>query len=122
MDLSAYWSAVLEQREGALAAFFCPGAEVFWPNTNECFTAAEFVRANCAYPGSWAGEIQRIVETGGQIITAVRVWDRNSAASFHVVSFFRLREGKILRLEEYWGDDGEAPRWRREMGIGRPIR
>ena len=25
-------------------------------------------------------------------------------------------------LEEYWGDDGPPPRWRQEMGIGRPIR
>ena len=29
--------------------------------------------------------------------------------------------GKIVRLDEYWGDDGPAPEWRRALGIGRPI-
>ena len=60
---------------------------------------------------------------GPCIITPVHVWAREvPQLSFHVASFFRLREGKIARLEEYWGDDGPAPGWRQEKQIGTPIR
>lgn len=52
LDLSAYWAAALAQRAGEMAAFFAPGARVLWPNTNERFTAEEFIRANCEYPGA----------------------------------------------------------------------
>ena len=41
--------------------------------------------------------------------------------SFHVVSFIRLENGLIKELTEYWSDDGEAPEWRKEMKIGKPI-
>ena len=52
LDISACWAAALAQRAGEMAGFFTPGARVLWPNTNERFTAAEFIRANCEYPGA----------------------------------------------------------------------
>jgi hypothetical protein len=51
----------------------------------------------------------------------MRVYTRDGSASFHAASFFTLRDGLIASLDEYWGDDGPAPVWRREMGIGCPI-
>lgn len=29
--------------------------------------------------------------------------------------------GMISRMDEYWGDDGEPPAWRKDMNIGVPI-
>ena len=29
---------------------------------------------------------------------------------------------KIISIDEYWSDDGDAPPWRQEMHIGRPIK
>ena len=81
----------------------------------------EFIRANCEYPGSWDGEIERAEQAGNLLITAVRVWSADWKLSFHVTSFIQIRDGKITALDEYWGDDGTAPRWRQEMKIGRPI-
>ncbi|MBQ2854219.1 MAG: nuclear transport factor 2 family protein [Oscillospiraceae bacterium] len=122
MEIAEYWSAVLEQDREAMAEYFCPDAKVFWHNTNECFTVPELIRVNCDYPGAWAGEIEHVAETGDQIITAVRIWEKDGAASFHAVSFFSLQDGRIQTIQEYWGDDGEPPRWRQEMGVGKPIR
>lgn len=122
MDIHEYWSAVLRQDRKALLDFFREDARVNWHNTNECFTAAEFVRANCDYPGSWDGDVERVVELPGEVITVTHVYDKAKTVSFHVVSFLRLRGNKIQSLDEYWGDDGQPPRWRQEMGIGRPIR
>lgn len=81
----------------------------------------EFIRANCEYPGSWDGEIERAEQAGNLLITAVRVWSADWKLSFHVTSFIQIRDGKITALDEYWGDDGTAPQWRQEMKIGRPI-
>ena len=92
-----------------------------WHNTNEQFTVEEFIRANCEYPGQWDGEVERVVEQGGLVITATRVWAAGGGPSFHVVSFIQLREERIISVDEYWGDDGAPPQWRVEKQIGRAI-
>ena len=122
MDINAYWSAVLRQDAEELRGYFAPGAWVNWNNTNEHFTAGEFIRANCEYPGDWDGEIEQTVDTGGTVVTALRVWSKGGSLSFHVTSFIRLEGYKIASIDEYWGDDGEAPEWRREKHIGSPIK
>lgn len=122
IDIAAYWAAALAQRPREMAEFFAPEALVRWPNTNECFTAAEFIRANCEYPGRWEGEIERTEAMGPLLVTVVRVFDPGRTVSFHVTSFFRVKEGRIAALEEYWGDDGPPPAWRQALHLGRPIR
>ncbi len=32
------------------------------------------------------------------------------------------KDGKIAQVDEYWGDDGEAPQWRQDMHIGNKIK
>ena len=108
----ALWADIGAQRWDALAAYFLPGALIFWHNTDECFTAEEFVRANREYPGNWRIEIERVHALADAAATAVRVYGPDGT-SFHAASFFTFRHGKIVRLDEYWGDDGPGPVWRR---------
>ncbi|MFR6331654.1 MAG: hypothetical protein ACLUOI_24545 [Eisenbergiella sp.] len=54
--LEKYWRAVLEQQADELPYFFKEDACIRWHNTREQFTVNEFIRANCEYPGEWAGE------------------------------------------------------------------
>lgn len=51
MDIVQYWQAVLAQQPQQMRRFFDPEAAINWHNTGEQFTAEEFIRANCAYPG-----------------------------------------------------------------------
>ena len=102
--------------------FFAPGASVRWHNTNEAFSAEEFIEVNCEYPGAWDGEVERVERIGGLTVTAVRVFAADRGASFHVVSFFHVRDGKIVSIDEYWGDDGAPPQWRLDKKIGRTIK
>lgn len=122
MNIHHFWKDVLEQNRAELASYFQPGATIRWHCSNEQFTVQEYIRANCEYPGDWDGEIERIEEFGDTIITAVRVYPRDRSASFHVVSFIRLLDGRISEIDEYWSDDGSAPEWRQQMRIGKPIR
>ena len=121
-DVQAFWNAVLRQDPTAMRPFFHPDAQVNWHNTNECFTAKEFIRANCVYPGRWTGKIERVTAVDGGVITAAHVCGPDGTPSFHVVSFFRVADGKIAALDEYWGDDGDAPQWRQALRIGRKIK
>lgn len=40
----------------------------------------------------------------------------------HVVCRIKLKDGKIASMDEHWADDGEAPKWRQDMKIGRKIK
>ena len=86
------------------------------------FTVEEYIRANCEYPGEWDGVIERTETVGNLTVAVVNVYAKDRSVSFHVVSFMRIEEDRICALDEYWGDDGEAPQWRREMNIGVSIR
>ena len=113
--VSAYWRAILDQDADALPRFFTEDAVICWHNTDERFTVSQFVRANCEYPGQWQGKIKHQEQHGNHLTTVVRVW--NEKASFHVTSFYLLQDDKIYTLNEYWGDDGPAPQWRKEMHL-----
>jgi len=122
LNIREFWQDVLEQNEEKLQAYFHEDATICWHCSNELFTVSEYIRANCEYPGQWAGEIERIEETADSIITAVRVFPKDNSSSFHVVNFSKIESGLIIEMDEYWSDDGIAPDWRRWMNIGKPIR
>ena len=121
MDISGFWAAVLRQDGQAMRTYFHEDAQVNWHCTNERFTAEEFIRVNCEYPGDWAGEVERVETAGATVITVTRVYPKDRSASFHVTSFMKITDGRIAAMDEYWADDGPAPQWRRQMHIGRPI-
>jgi len=122
MDIKQFWRAVLDQDRNGIRKYFEDDAYVNWHCTNEHFTVDEYVKANCDYPGEWDGEIEKIECAENLMITATRVFSKDKSASFHVVSFIRVENDKIRSIDEYWGDDGDAPLWRKELKIGKPIR
>lgn len=117
-----FWNDVAGQDAEALRSYFHPNAYVRWNNTNEHFNVDEYITANCEYPGDWRGEVERIEQTGDLVISVTRVWLADNSVSFHATSFFEFSYDKILVLNEYWGDDGEAPGWRLDKHIGTPIK
>ena len=113
--IKSFWNDVISQNRDKLPNYFTKNAEVIWHCTNERFNVEQYVRVNCDYPGSWDGEIEKVVETEDGVIVAGHVISKDKTISCHVVSFITLDGDKISRLEEYWGDDGEAPEWRRDI-------
>lgn len=122
MDIHSFWKDVLAQNAAALNGYFQPDAQICWHCTNERFSVAEFIRANCEYPGEWDGKTERLIANGDELITVTHVFSKTGHISCHVVSFIRLAHGKIAQLDEYWGDDGPAPEWRQAMNIGKAIK
>ncbi len=122
MDLQRYLKATMDQDAASMRSFFQDDAVICWHNTNERFTLEEYILANCEYPSQWQGEFERIENLGDRIITAAHVFTKDGSLSFHVTSFLELQGDQIIRLDEYWGDDGPAPQWRQDLNIGTPIR
>lgn len=114
-----YWNHIAAQDEEELRKYFHKDACVRWHDTNEQFNVEEFIRANCDYPGSWCGEVERVEHVENIIITVAHVWSKEN--SFHVTSFFGMKDDKIKVLDEYWGEDGLVPQWRIDKHIGQPI-
>ncbi len=93
-----------------------------WHCTNEHFTVDEFIIANCEYPGEWDGEVKRVEEKGDLIIAVANVYPKDRSASFHAVSFIKIKDDKIVAMDEYWADDGLPPQWRTDKNIGTKIK
>ncbi len=122
MNIQDFMSAVLRQDAEAMRAFFLPDAYINWHNTNEHFTLEEYIRANCEYPGDWTGEIEKIIQAQDVLVVATHVYSTDSTISCHCTSFITLRDDKIAFMDEYWGDDGDVPQWRKEKHIGTRIK
>lgn len=114
-----FWKDVASQNKEKLRTYFCENAIIKWHCTNEFFSVDEYIIANCEYPGSWNGEVERIIQFDNEIITVARIWSEDM--SCHVTSFFLMEDNKIKELDEYFGDDGIAPKWRLDKKIGMPI-
>lgn len=117
-----FWQDVTEQNAAGLREYFSKDALIKWHNTNELFNVEEYLIANCEYPGNWMGEIQRIEVLDDLIITVARVHDLQDGISVHATSFIRFHDGKIIEMDEYWGDDGKVPQWRLDKKIGTVIK
>ncbi|MBQ3136763.1 MAG: nuclear transport factor 2 family protein [Clostridia bacterium] len=122
MDIYKFQKAVLEQNEDEIRKYFHPDAYVKWHCTNELFTVDEFIIANCEYPGEWDGEVERTEEKDDLIIAVTNVYPKDRSTSFHAVSFIKIKDDKIISMDEYWADDSLPPKWRLDKNIGRSIK
>ena len=122
MNIHEFWKAVLVQDENEIRKYFHEDAYVNWHCTNEHFNLDEYIIANCEYPGEWNGVVERTEEMGNLLVTVANVYPKNKSVSFHVTSFIRIVNDKIISLDEYWADDSDAPQWRLDKHIGTAIK
>ena len=121
--MAAFWRDATEQNAAGLRRYFAEDAVIRWHNTNELFNLEEYIIANCEYPGTWTGEIERLIEADADtVITVVRVHDPEDDVSVHATSFLRFSDEKIVEMDEYWGNDGQIPKWRQAKKIGHQIK
>jgi ketosteroid isomerase-like protein len=84
-----------------------------WPQSGERIRGrANFVAVNENYPahGRWEFTVNRIFAEGNEVISDVGVTD--GVVRARVITFSRVREGKILHQTEFWPDPFEAAPWR----------
>ncbi|MBZ0304179.1 MAG: nuclear transport factor 2 family protein [Anaerolineae bacterium] len=100
-------------RELLHADFVCE-----WPQSRERIRGADnYLAVNQHYPGSWRIYILKIVADADEAVSEVEIEytnDNGAVRQDRAVSFFRLRDGKIVYLREYWPEPYAAPDWRRQ--------
>ena len=62
---------------------------------------------NESYPGTWRCAVRRIEECTDGVVTVTEIGDDRT--SLFAVSFFRVRDGRISAVEEYFADNGPPP-------------
>lgn len=118
VDIAAYVAAILAQDAEGMRRWLHPEAEVRWVHSRERFTAEEYIRANCAYPDSWQGHIERLERIGDLVIAVIRILSSDHQIRLRSVAFLKLKDGWVVDQEEYFCEDGNPPAWRQELGIG----
>ena len=120
-----FWRDFHEQNWSGLAGYFSDSAVINFHHTNEQFTLEEYIRLNAEYPGVWDIGIERVIgpisEIGNTVISVTKTFTPDKGIFFHAISFYIFEGEKIAKLDEYWGEGGEPPKWRKEMKIGRQI-
>ncbi len=84
-----------------------------WPQSGERVRGRDnFVAINAAYPaaGRWSFTVHRVVADEAGAVSDVSVTD--TARHDRVISFFRMRDGRVWRVVEYWPDPFDAAPWR----------
>ncbi|MGL5150064.1 MAG: nuclear transport factor 2 family protein [Cetobacterium sp.] len=113
-----FFKDVIEQKKERLREYFDSEAKILWYETNEKFTVDEYLIANCEYPGDWIGEVKRVESIGDLVIFVGEVMPKDKSSRHYCTSFMKLKNNKIVLLEEYWTEEVKVPIWRKEKNIG----
>lgn len=108
----ALWSAFQDRDWTRARALLAEGFEARWWTSGEHFTTADgFIEAQATYPEGWA---IRVIECArlddGRVMSMVRV--DHPPGTFYATSFFRVQDGQIIAIDEYWATAEAPPAWR----------
>ena len=79
-----------------------------WPQSRERIRGREnYIALNQNYPGTWSIAIRRLIAEGDQVASEVVMTYGEEVVQ--AVSFFELRDGKIIRQVDYWPEPYPAP-------------
>lgn len=114
-DILQYWQATVYQSSDEMRSFFDEKAIIRWHNTKEVFDVKKFISINCNYPDKWDFEIERIELIENLYICVVKIFNISKTIEHYVVSFIKVKDEKIISIDEYWGENTAPPNWRLQM-------
>ena len=111
-----YWRLMASNDFWSVGAVLADDFILEWPQSNERIRGREkLAQMNAEYPshGPWRFTINRVVAGVDEVVTDVSVTD--GAQRARAISFFTIRDGKIVKIIEYWPEPFEAPENRRHL-------
>jgi ketosteroid isomerase-like protein len=111
-----FWRLMATNDFHAVGAVLADDYVMEWPMSNERLRGRErYAAMNIEYPahGPWRFTVHRIVGNDTEAVSDVSVTD--GVQQGRAISFFTLREGKIVRQVEFWPDPYEPPANRRHL-------
>ncbi len=108
-----YWEALNSQDYGALKEMYTEDAVQEWPQSGERIVGRDNIMAvNENYPGMPNATQRRTIAGGDLLIAEVTLNYPGDVGTYHSISIFELRDGKVARETDYFGAPFEAPAWR----------
>lgn len=116
----ALWAAFQARDWKRARALLRPDLQATWWTSGERFTNADvFIGAQSEYPEGWQIrliECERLED--GRVLSLVRV--DHAPHHFYATSIFRLDDGRIVAIDEYWATAEAPPAWRAALDpVGR---
>lgn len=108
--LERFWTLMASNDFHSVAEVLHPEFRLHWPQSGERIRgASNFANMNQHYPahGPWQFEVRRLLADDLQGVTEVAVTDGVQRGL--ALSFFRLEDGLIREITEYWPDPFPAP-------------
>lgn len=112
--IERFWRAIAARDWETVTDMLDPEFVCEWPQSRERIRGRDhFVAVNRDYPGEWRIAVQRIIAEGARAASEVHV---AIAGRVDVaVSFYEVRDGRIVREIDYWPESYPAPRWRAHL-------
>lgn len=110
----AFWKFFSDQNWDEAATLLHKEFVAVWPQSRERMVGAKnFVDVNRYYPGNHKIEIIYAFEIGTKVVTTVWI-EADTGQKTFANSIFDIKDGKILKTEEYWAEPYAAPDWRKQ--------
>lgn len=114
------WSLFSDQKWTESKGLFHPDFTAEWPQSRERFVGADaFVDMNCEYPGNHKIQVLQLVSSGSSVVSAVYIHADTGQKAF-ATSFFEIKDHKIWKATEFWGEPYAAPEWRSKFSVPFP--
>jgi GNAT superfamily N-acetyltransferase len=108
----AMWAAFEARDWPAARALLLEEMEATWWTSGERIAGAEaFIAVNAGYPDGWRIHLLELAHLqDGRVMSLVRV--DHPPRSFFATSFYRVDDGRIAGIDEYWATVEPPPAWR----------
>jgi ketosteroid isomerase-like protein len=111
--IQKFWQKISDQKWDEVKGLLHPDFVAVWPQSKEKMIGGEnFVNVNKFYPGNHRVDLVHIHEAGSTVFTTVWIVADTGQKTF-ACSYFEVKDGKILKAEEYWAEPYAAPEWRK---------
>jgi hypothetical protein len=108
-----FWEHINNADFDRLNEIMSDNACIWLPNTKEVFKGKnKYIEFNKRYPDRWYVELEKLNVCDDTVISVAKIFNVENTISFYVTSFFKLKDNLIEEVTEYWGDNGEPPKWR----------
>jgi ketosteroid isomerase-like protein len=112
--VQGFWDRMQARDWEGLSELLADDLVVEWPVSGERIVGcANFVSINAEYPEGWSIRVLRVVADGDVVVSEVEV-PHDTMGVHRVVSFWTVRDGKVVGGREYWTELGSdpSPEWR----------
>ncbi|MGW2051851.1 nuclear transport factor 2 family protein [Streptomyces sp. NPDC001858] len=109
-----FWDRMQARDWEGVGGLLADDLVVEWPVSGERIVGrGNFVTINAEYPEGWSINVLRVLADGEVVVSEVEV-PHETLGTHRVVSFWTVRDGKIVGGREYWTELGSdpSPEWR----------